>query len=447
MAGNRVVVVGAFVVFGILLFGAGLFFIGDRRMMFSDTFEVYAEFASIAALQNGAIVRVGGMDAGEVETIHVPQRPSAPFRVKMRVREDLHQLIRIDSVASIQSDGLVGNKFVQVEVGTEQSQPVPAAGTIKSEEPFDLPDMLKKMSGTIDLVTTTIVDVKAGLEEALQSVSATAKGAQTLMNGISVDVRQITASTQKVTEDLNVIVSGVRQGRGTAGKLLTDDSLYASLKSMSAEAEKAVADLREASEQAKAAIADLRGENGPMKGVTGDLQQTLKSAKDTMADLAENIEALKRGFFFRGFFNNRGYFDLDDVSVQQYRDGALETKDRRALRIWVGAPVLFTKDANGNEILTHGGRARLDSAMAQFVQYPKTSPFVVEGYGHDVTGDARFLHSRARAQLVRDYIVARFGLNPQVVAIMPMGSEASGSPTGAKWDGVALAIFVPRTVK
>ena len=139
--------------------------------------------------------------------------------------------------------------------------------------------------------------------------------------------------------------------------------------------------------------------------------------------------------------------DLDDVSVQAYREGALETKDKRVLRIWVGAPVLFAKDANGNEILTDGGRARLDSAMAQFVHYPKTSPFVVEGYAHDVTGDERFLHSRARAQLVRDYIVGKFGLNPQVVAIMPMGSQASFSPTGEQWDGVALAIFVRRTVK
>ena len=76
-----------------------------------------------------------------------------------------------------------------------------------------------------------------------------------------------------------------------------------------------MANLREASEQAKAAIADLRGDKGPLKGITGDLQQTLASARDAMADLAENTEALKRSFFFRGFFNKRGYFDLHDVSV------------------------------------------------------------------------------------------------------------------------------------
>ena len=97
-----------------------------------------------------------------------------------------------------------------------------------------------------------------------------------------------------------------------------------------------MATVRQASEEARAAIADLRGENGPVKGLTGDVQQTLHSARDAMADLAETTEALKRNFFFRGFFNRRGYFDLDDVSVAQYRQGALETGDRRVLRIWLG---------------------------------------------------------------------------------------------------------------
>ncbi|MDP9322553.1 MAG: MlaD family protein, partial [Acidobacteriota bacterium] len=66
------VAVGAFVVAGVLLFGVGLFLIGDRRMLFSKSFEAYAEFANIGGLQDGAKVRVAGLDAGEVDTIQVP---------------------------------------------------------------------------------------------------------------------------------------------------------------------------------------------------------------------------------------------------------------------------------------------------------------------------------------------------------------------------------------
>jgi phospholipid/cholesterol/gamma-HCH transport system substrate-binding protein len=434
--------VGAFIIAGILLFGVGLFLIGDRRMLFSDTFEVYAEFANIGGLQNGAKVRVAGLDAGEVDTIHVPPGPSARFRVKLRIREDLHPLIRVDSVASIQTDGLVGNKFVQVEAGTDQAQLVPADGTIQSREPFDLSAMLQRMTDTVDLVSKTIVDVRSGLDEALGAVTDTAKDAQALMNDLGTDARAIMASAQKVSRDLNSIVADVRDGKGSVGKLMTDDALYKSVKGIAADAEKAVANLRDASEQAKGAVADFRGENGPMKGIAGSLQQTLASAKDAMADLAENTEALKRNFFFRGFFNKRGYFDLDEISVQQYRQGALETKDRHVLRIWVAASVLFQKDANGQEGLSEGGRARLDSAMSPFVRYPRNSPFVVEGYAHEATNDQRFLLSRRRAQLVRDYLVGKFGLDPNFVSAMPLGEEAKDSPAGDRWDGVALALFV-----
>src|SRR4029079_13251517 len=122
---SRAVAVGAFLIAGVLLFGAGLFLIGDRRMLFNRTFDVYSEFTNIAGLENGAKVRVGGMDAGQVDGIQVPAKPSARFRVKLRIREDLHPLIRVDSVSTIQTDGLVGNKFIQIEAGTDQAQIVP----------------------------------------------------------------------------------------------------------------------------------------------------------------------------------------------------------------------------------------------------------------------------------------------------------------------------------
>lgn len=433
---------GAFVVAGVLLFSLGLFLIGNRRMLFTDNFSVYAEFASISGLQNGAKVRVAGMDGGEVTDIHVPPTPSAKFRVKLRIRENLHPLVRVDSVASIQTDGLVGNKFVQVETGTDQAQIIPPDGTIKSREPFDFAELLQRMSETLDLITGTIVQVRSSVDEALKSVAETASDAQDLMNDLGGEAKEILHAAHQASDNVNAIVAEVRQGRGTIGKLMTDDALFNSLKGIAADGQKAVASLREAAEQAKGAVQDFRGENGPLKGMAGSLQQTLAAANDAMSDLAENTEALKRNFFFRGFFNKRGYFDLQDVSVQQYRQGALETKDRRVLRIWISAAVLFEKDANGNERLTDDGRARLDSAMSQFVRYPRNTPFVVEGYAQEATADRQFLLSRSRAQLVRDYVVGKFGLDRNFVAMMPMGPDADGSPSGERWDGVALALFI-----
>jgi phospholipid/cholesterol/gamma-HCH transport system substrate-binding protein len=445
---NRLAAVGAFVIGGIALFAIGLFMIGDRRMLFTDTFTVYAEFSDIAALDRGATVRVSGMDAGEVDLVQVPPGPSGRFRVRMRVRTDLHPLIRLDSVATIQNDGLVGNKFVQIETGTEKSPIVPDSGTVLSREPFDFTDLLQKMSDTIDSINRTIVDVKDELDNALVTISDTATTANSLINDVGKDARAIMSSSQRVAADLQTIVSGVRDGRGSVGKLLTDDALFVSAKKIASDAEQVMTNLRTVSDQAKQAIADFRGAGNPVKGLTVSLDETLASARDVMADLAENTEALKRNFLFRGFFNRRGYFDLADISVQQYREGALETNDRRVLRIWLSADVLFERDPTTNmEKLSDGGRNRLDSAMSTFVKYPRTSPFVIEGYGHGTTEDERYLLSRSRAELVRDYVQTKFRLDPKYVAIMPMGAEAAGSPSGNAWDGVALAMFVHKSAR
>ncbi|HEX2458298.1 MAG TPA: MlaD family protein [Vicinamibacterales bacterium] len=441
---KRLAAVGAFVIGGILLFAIGLFLIGSRRMMFGDTFRLYAEFAEVASLENGAKVRVAGMDAGEIEEIKVPAGPSAKFRVRMRVRSDLHPIIRLDSVATIQSDGLVGNKYLQIQAGTERSPIVPDQGTILSREPFDFTDLLQKMSNTIDTVNTTVVSLKGEIDDALGSITDTAATARALIDDVGVDTRAILASSQKVSADLQTMVAGVKEGRGSLGKLINDDSLFQNAQKIASDAQRAMADVRTAAGQAKDAIAELRGQSGPIKGLAGNLTDTLTAARSVMADLEDATEALKRNFLLRGFFTRRGYYDLDDVSVDQYRQGVLQTKERRALRIWIRGDLLFERDAKGAEHLTEDGQRRIDSAMAQFVKYPKTSPFVIEGYADRPTADDRFLLSRSRAQLVRDYIVGKFGLNPNFVTTMPLGREAKDSPAGDTWDGVALAMFVPR---
>jgi phospholipid/cholesterol/gamma-HCH transport system substrate-binding protein len=362
--------------------------------------------------------------------------------VKLRVREDLHQLIRLDSVASIQNDGLVGNKFVQVESGTDQSPEVPSGGTIQSQEPFDLAEMFQRMREAIDLITSTITEVKVGLEDALTAVSTTATDAQVLIEDIGTEVRAITTASQKVAADLQVIVAGVRQGRGSIGKLVTDDAFYDRVRGIATEAEQAIKTLREAGENARDAIGNLQNTKGPVQGVVANLQQSLAAARETLTDLSATTEALKRNFFFRGFFNRRGFFDLDDMSVEAYRQGALQTGTRGVLRIWIDAAVLFEAAEGGRERLTEDGRRRLDSAMAAFVQYPPDTPFVVEGYADGITRDEQFVLSRSRAQLVRDYLVPKYGLDPGYVGTMPLGPEAPGSPANDRWNGVALAVFV-----
>jgi phospholipid/cholesterol/gamma-HCH transport system substrate-binding protein len=92
---------GVFVISAVLLFGSGLFLIGDRQNAFSRHHDFYTEMSNVNGLAPGSKVRVSGFDAGEVTSLQIPDRPSGKFRIKLHVDKKLNNLIREDSVVSV----------------------------------------------------------------------------------------------------------------------------------------------------------------------------------------------------------------------------------------------------------------------------------------------------------------------------------------------------------
>src|SRR5262245_18944980 len=177
----RLVGVGVFVIIGLLLFGIGLFMIGDRQMAFTRKFVIYTGFTKITGLQPGAIVRVSGAKAGTVTEIVPPDRPSDKFRVRLEIIEELHPLVRTDSVASIETEGLVGGSYLAVGTGTDQAPLAPVNSTIAGRDPFEIGDLLQRMSATITKINDAIDLLQADVQHAVQSVGETVDNANTLL--------------------------------------------------------------------------------------------------------------------------------------------------------------------------------------------------------------------------------------------------------------------------
>ena len=175
-----------------------------------------------------------------------------------------------------------------------------------------------------------------------------------------------------------------------------------------------------------------------------DARDAAGAAEDVLSDLAEHTEAFKRNFLVRGFFQQRGFFDIDALAPREYRQFAADAK-RTALRIWLDAEVLFTRDGAGDERLTPEGRLRLDLAMGTFLEQRRDSPLVVEGYATAGATSEQFLRSDARARLVRSYVARRFRRDASITGAIGLACDARESPgSGGLWDGVALALYVPR---
>jgi phospholipid/cholesterol/gamma-HCH transport system substrate-binding protein len=127
--------VGVFVVAGVLLFAVGLFMIGDRQMAFAKKVTLYTEFKKITGLQPGAVVRVSGAKAGSITQILPPDTPSGKFRVEVQIVEELHQLVRTDSLATIETEGLVGGNYLGITTGSDTAPIVAPNTVIAGKEP------------------------------------------------------------------------------------------------------------------------------------------------------------------------------------------------------------------------------------------------------------------------------------------------------------------------
>ena len=353
---SRKASVGAFLIGGTLLFGVGLFLIGSRQKVFSRGFHVYSDFKSVSGLETGANVRVSGLEAGEVEEIQVPSQASSLFRVKLRLTEKVHPLVRQDSLAVIQTEGLVGDKFVEIEKGSDQAEECQEGGTIPSKEPFDFADLMQ-------------------------------------------DARNLFNTTSTTMESAGQVADNVNK---TLGTFLTPES---------------------------------DGKNGAVH-----LNETMASAQRAMTNLADDTEAMKHNFFLRGFFKKRGFYDLSDLTPEQYRTSKF-VKDKSVKRVWLDGGQIFSSPAKGTEELSPQGREEVDKAMADFVPDLPNRPIVVEGYSERGSPDERFRRSQQHALALQRYLQTRFKLAANLVGEIPLGDTPPNSTGKQQWDGVALVLL------
>jgi phospholipid/cholesterol/gamma-HCH transport system substrate-binding protein len=183
---SRVARLGAFIVVTLAVLATGVFIIGSKNYLFRSTYQLKAQFDNVAGLANGADVQVGGVHSGTVHSIDLPHNPGEKVTVVMDLDRSTHEIIKHDSVASIETSGMLGNQYVAISFGSAGQADVKNGDLIESKPPLLMADMLKKMNGILD-------------------------------NG------------QQATEHLNSVSAKIDSGQGTVGALVNDKQLYNNL--------------------------------------------------------------------------------------------------------------------------------------------------------------------------------------------------------------------------
>jgi phospholipid/cholesterol/gamma-HCH transport system substrate-binding protein len=188
---------GVFITLGIAVFIFGIYFIGERQQLFRKTIRVSGVFRDVVGLQEGNNVRFSGINVGTVDNISIVSDTSV--RVSILIGENVRQFIKKDAVASIGSEGLMGNRVLIVSPGTGGKAGIENNDTVGTVQPVNMDDIMISLKTTID-------------------------------------------NTNMITGDLSRITGNIQSGKGTIGRLLMNksdaqqfDSTLSNLKDGSAE--------------------------------------------------------------------------------------------------------------------------------------------------------------------------------------------------------------------
>lgn len=302
---------GIFVFIGTILFIVAVFSIGDKQSMFSQTYSVRVFFSNIEGLREGAPVRYSGIIVGSVQSIKIVPDTSGRVEVKIVLDNSIAKLIRLNTEALIETEGLVGNKVVNLRGGSQDSPQAKEGDKIVAIEPLGL---------------AVIVN----------------------------DIRTVLANTDRMTKSLADIVEKANSGEGSIGKFINDPSLYNSTTSLMIETEKGLKGVSGTVDSLRAAVGVLtKGSNNLLtnidgvivrvddllkdvqegKGIAGALisgngesstsinemltnfNDISKELKLASGRLAENMEALKHNWLFKSYFEQRGFYDKTGTEV------------------------------------------------------------------------------------------------------------------------------------
>ncbi len=471
MAGKRKLILGIFIIGGVVLFCFGLFLIGSRKQLFSHHFTVYTEMPSMQTLQSGATVRVAGMDAGQVTGIEIPKNPSSKFRLTLEVDEKFHAIVRTDSSTSIETAGMVGSKYIEIAQGSANSPECPPFATLPNKQSPSMSDLMREGTEIAGDVKSTITDLHKNADETLQSFTATAKHVDRIVTSVRGNVDQIASNAAHITADARQIAAGVQQGKGVAGELLTDPKVAANVRQTIANARQTSESAEQASNHVDAMIKDIQQKDLPevhktlsnTSHMTGQLDQatgtflskgnhdvdtavalrnTVQGAQQAVTNLSDDTSAIKHNFFLRGFFHRRGFFDLTELTPSKYA-GSKFVRQAHA-RVWIPASGLFATQPDGSQELTATGRSILNQSMSDLVPFLPNNPIMIEGYAESGIPDQQYVASRQRAYQVRQYLLKQFHLKAEYVGMMPLANHPPPGTGKSSWDGVCLALVVSK---
>ena len=297
---------GLFVIIGSLFFLAAIYFVGNKQNMFGNTSNLKAVFVNVSGLQVGNNVRYAGIDIGTVKSIEMIN--DTTINVAMSIEDKMLTHIKKDAIATIGSDGLVGNMIVNIIPGKGNAQAVVAGDVLQSYSRASTDEMLKTLDVTnknAALLTADLLKITNEINQGKGTVGVLLK--DSLM---SKDLKETMHGTAESVANLNKMILSLNQEDNVIG-LLKDKDVALKMKNIITNLEKSSGEIDKVVTNLNATVVNIKDGKGALNYLSNDenlvkkIDSTMTNLNDASTKLNENLEALKHNFLFRGYFRKQ----------------------------------------------------------------------------------------------------------------------------------------------
>jgi phospholipid/cholesterol/gamma-HCH transport system substrate-binding protein len=204
--------VGIFVLVSLAVFLGIIYMLGARARLFEARYTLYAEFTEVGGLQEGATVRLAGVQIGRVSKVELPAQPGGKVRVSLKIAKQFGDRIRKDSETRIQTQGLLGDRIVEITVGTAQTAAVQPGETLRSRDPVDISHVIGEGAGVVRSV--------AALADSFRRVAEEFQATRVMQ-----DLGDTVKTARKAADQVSRIADRVEKGPGLAHTLLYEEPI------------------------------------------------------------------------------------------------------------------------------------------------------------------------------------------------------------------------------
>jgi phospholipid/cholesterol/gamma-HCH transport system substrate-binding protein len=303
---------GSFVLVGTILFIAGVYLVGQRQDMFKKTFTLSSYFQNVNGLQKGNNVRYSGINIGTVKNIVMIN--DSTIKVEMSIEEKIISHIKKNAIATIGSDGLVGNMIVNIVPGKGASEIIENENIIESYSKIGTDDILNTLNTSTEnaaILTSDLLKITNSIAKGKGTIGVLLNDtimAQDLKQSIS-NLKMASRGASNTITELNSIVSSLNTDDNTVLGMLLNDSISAGkLKIIVTNLETSSTEIETLLGNVNTVVDDFNSSDGTYNYIVKDtslvnsLKSTLKNINEGTDKFNQNMEALKHNFLIRGYF-------------------------------------------------------------------------------------------------------------------------------------------------